>query len=214
MPIDWSERVLAFDTSFMVFHQYYSAIKKLPVCSFSDVTTEIDTALEKDRRLQAFGSKLYDTIVSKARLYNVEMSNVCFLMDCPRDQIWRKELLPSYKECRIKSSGFDPNAFNHTRDVILPTFVEQGANIISCDTAEADDLAAGLARCAIRSSAKAIIITGDSDFAQLVTGPVKVHDISKACLLEKQGYLIRKWLCFEKFFLETSRIIFLLSNQD
>jgi 5'-3' exonuclease len=59
-------------------------------------------------------------------------------------------------------------------------------------------LAAGLARCAIRSSAKAIIITGDSDFAQLVTGPVKVHDISKACLLEKQSYLIRKWLCFEK----------------
>jgi hypothetical protein len=50
------------------------------------------------------------------------------------------------------------NAFNHTRDVILPTFVEQGANIISCDTAEADDLAAGLARCAIRSSAKASII--------------------------------------------------------
>jgi 5'-3' exonuclease len=205
MPIDWSERVLAFDTSFMVFHQYYSAIKKLPVCSFSDVTTEIDTALEKDRRLQAFGSKLYDTIVSKARLYNVEMSNVCFLMDCPRDQIWRKELLPSYKECRIKSSGFDPNAFNHTRDVILPTFVEQGANIISCDTAEADDLAAGLARCAIRSSAKeAIIITGDSDFAQLVTGPVKVHDISKACLLEKQGLfdpkvaLLRKILSGDK----------------
>jgi hypothetical protein len=55
------------------------------------------------------------TIVSKARLYNVEMSNVCFLMDCPRDQIWRKELLPSYKECRIKSSGFDPNAFNQQK---------------------------------------------------------------------------------------------------
>jgi 5'-3' exonuclease len=168
--------------------------------------------LEKDRRLQAFGSKLYDTIVSKARLYNVEMSNVCFLMDCPRDQIWRKELLPSYKECRIKSSGFD-ECIQPYRDVILPTFVEQGANIISCDTAEADDLAAGLARCAIRSSAKAIIITGDSDFAQLVTGPVKVHDISKACLLEKQLF-DPKVALLRKISLETSRIIFLLSNQD
>jgi 5'-3' exonuclease len=92
-----------------------------------------------------------------------------------------------------RTKNVESNLLDSTRciqpykDVILPTFVEQGANIISCDTAEADDLAAGLARCAIRSSAKeAIIITGDSDFAQLVTGPVKVHDISKACLLEKQ----------------------------
>jgi 5'-3' exonuclease len=104
-----------------------------------------------------------------------------------------------YKECRIKSSGFDPNAFNHTRDVILPTFVEQGANIISCDTAEADDLAAGLARCAIRSSAKeAIIITGDSDFAQLVTDQSKFTTLARHVYSRSKGYLIRKWLCFEK----------------
>jgi len=205
MTIDWSARVLAFDTSFMVFHQYYSAIKKLPVCSFSDVTSVIDTALEKDRRLQAFGTKLYDTIVEKAQTYDVELTNVCFLMDCPREEIWRKTILPSYKESRIKASGFDANAFNHTRDVIIPAFVAKGSNVLSCDTAEADDMAAGLARAAIKASAKeVVIITGDSDFAQLVNGPVKVHDINKACLLEKQGLfdpkiaLLRKILAGDK----------------
>jgi hypothetical protein len=43
-------------------------------------------------------------------------------------------------------------------------------------------------RAAIKADAKeVIIITGDSDFAQLVNGPVKIHDINKSCLLEKQG---------------------------
>jgi 5'-3' exonuclease len=44
---------------------------------------------------------------------------------------------------------------------------------------------------------------GDSDFAQLVTGPVKVHDISKACLLEAGLFdpkvaLLRKILSGDK----------------
>jgi hypothetical protein len=58
MPIDWARtcfRYVVYGISSVLF-----GYKKLPVCSFSDVTTEIDTALEKDRRLQAFGSKLYD----------------------------------------------------------------------------------------------------------------------------------------------------------
>lgn len=205
MTIDWSKRVLAFDTSFMVFHQYYSAIKKLPVCSFSDVVSTIDADLEKDRRLRAFGTKLYDTILSKSQAYDVDMTNVCFLMDCPREQIWRKTILPSYKESRVKSTEFDANAFNHTHDVIIPAFVAKGANVLSCDTAEADDMAAGLARAAIKATAKeVIIITGDSDFAQLVNGPVKIHDINKSCLLEKQGLfdpkiaLLRKILAGDK----------------
>jgi 5'-3' exonuclease len=205
MTIDWSKRVLAFDTSFMVFHQYFSTIKKLPVCSFSDVPSIIDVDLQKDRRLQAFGTKLYDTIMEKAQTYDVDLTNVCFLMDCPREQIWRKAVLPSYKDSRVKSSEFDANAFNHTREVIIPAFVAKGANVLSCDTAEADDMAAGLARAAIKADAKeVIIITGDSDFAQLVNGPVKIHDINKSCLLEKQGLfdpkiaLLRKILAGDK----------------
>jgi 5'-3' exonuclease len=63
-------------------------------------------------------------------------------------------------------------------------------------------MAAGLARAAIKADAKeVIIISSDSDFAQLVNGPVKIHDINKSCLLENKVCSTRKL----RFYVNTRR---------
>lgn len=204
--IDWTQRVLAFDTSFLIFHQYYSATKHLPTCSFSDVSKDnVDPELEKKRMLREFGDKFYSTVDEKSKAYGVEMTNVCFLMDCPRSEIWRKRVLKSYKESRVKSTSFDPNAFNYAREVVIPMFAQLGSSVCGYESAEADDMAAGLARAAHTNNAKdVVIITGDSDFSQLVTSPVRVHDLARQCLLDKQGLhdpqvaLLRKILSGDK----------------
>jgi 5'-3' exonuclease len=203
--IAWDENVLAFDTSFMVFHEYFSAVKNLPTCTFAGVPGDVDEAAQLQRKMRAFEAKLHDVVVSKARAYGTPMSNVVFLMDCPRNAIWRKALLPGYKESRARAASFDASAFTHTRERILPAFAREGAHVLSCDTAEADDMAAGLARAAKRRGAKSVVIlTGDSDFAQLVDGAVRVHDLYNNCLLTKQGVfdpqlaLLRKVLTGDK----------------
>jgi 5'-3' exonuclease len=204
--IRWDDHVLAFDASYLIFHQYFSAIKSIPACDFQDVPRNgADGDGRRARRLAAFDTKLHDTIADKIRHYGVDVRNVCFLMDCPRDHIWRRGVLPEYKATRTKSLDFDADAFRHAREVVLPIFVAEGAQMIGCATAEADDIAAGLARAAVMHCARRVtIVTGDSDFAQLVRGPVHVQDMYGHCVLQKQGVwdpslaLLRKVLSGDK----------------
>jgi 5'-3' exonuclease len=199
-----ANQYLAFDTSFVVFHQYFVALRQdekhygtdLGSCSRDE---------QKARRLQHFANVVLNTVRLKVEYYGVEMKKTVFMLDCPRSEIWRKDELPEYKETRVKGADFDTCAFAHMYEVILPELIRQGAHVLSFTTAEADDIAGGLARWVKRTDVTGlVIVSGDSDFAQLVEGAVRVHDMMGRCVLEKTGVcdpkimLIRKILSGDK----------------
>jgi hypothetical protein len=71
------------------------------------------------------------------------------------------------------------------REVIDP-LRSQGAIVLEHPHSEADDLAAGVARWArSNTTSRLVIVTGDSDFLQLVGGCVHVHSIYGDCALSR-----------------------------
>jgi 5'-3' exonuclease len=69
-------------------------------------------------------------------------------------------------------------------DEVVEPFRAQGAAVLAHPCAEADDLAAGIARWAVaKEAARLVIVTGDSDFLQLAGGCVHVHTIYGECAL-------------------------------
>jgi hypothetical protein len=88
-----------------------------------------------------------------------------------------------------------------TLEVIIPAFVAKGANVLSCDTAEADMAGTGeqQSRRTLKKS-----LSSQATATSLGQRTVKIHDINKSCLLEKKGLfdpkiaLLRKILAGDK----------------
>lgn len=194
--MDASRTVLALDTSFFVFHQFFSARRR----------ARADGATSGERAdLDRFVSQLRATITRKVREYDVPAGNLVFLMDCARADIWRRGVYPEYKATRGDKVGFNAGAFETAMEEVVKRFEGQGAVVLSHPHAEADDLAAGVARWANACKvARLVIVTGDSDFLQLAGARVHVHTIYGECALsslscgDPQRLLLRKILMGDK----------------
>jgi 5'-3' exonuclease len=194
--MDSSRTVLALDTSFFVFHQFFSARRRARADGAS-----LGVAADLDR----FVAQLRATISRKVREYDVPLGNLIFLMDCARSDIWRRRIYPEYKATRGDKVGFNTDAFETAMQEVIKRFEGQGAVVLSHPHAEADDLAAGVARWANAcEAARLVIVTGDSDFLQLAGGRVHVHTIYGECALsslacgDPQRLLLRKILMGDK----------------
>jgi 5'-3' exonuclease len=157
-------------------------------------------------RLDRFVAHLQSTIARKVREYDTPVSNLVFLMDCPRGEIWRRRVLPEYKATRGEKGGFDTRAFEAAVEQVVKPLQAQGAVVLAHPHSEADDLAAGVARWAkaCDSSVRMVIVTGDSDFLQLATERVHIHTIYGDCALARlacgdpRTLLLRKLLMGDK----------------
>ena len=111
----------------------------------------------------------------------VDKSKIIFCMDCPRKQIWRREIYPEYKLSRdTKDNSKDEfnisRMFNYAYEILLPTFCETWeAKRIMCGCAEGDDVIAVLTNHFIENTKNdVIIISCDKDMVQLHNNRVEI----------------------------------------
>lgn len=188
LPSTDPDKVLAIDSSYMVFHRYMAQVawsKKVGVEKPERSPGE-PCPPATDAELTSFGDSFRQSLVVLMRTYNVAPSNVYMLVDCSRADIWRRDIHPEYKGTRASPGGMPPNVFSHFHLIVLPDIVETlGVKQISCPRAEADDIAAVLCRHFTSLDKSVIVVSGDADLGQLASANVKVFDIKGVNILDK-----------------------------
>ena len=153
------------DLSYLVFHRYFAikAWEKLTQSEGADYEAKI--------------LKGFDTYLAKLKkhLKLPDFSNVFFMKDTQRSQIWRTSIFPAYKQNRdlVSNNKFDPIVFSSIFQNVIP-IVQEKYKIKDCGMlcAEADDVIAVAVDVVSAKfpEAQITIITNDNDFVQLVQG--------------------------------------------
>jgi 5'-3' exonuclease len=181
MTIDPSLPILAVDTSYAVYHQFYATRRRRSM--FSEDATHGDQHASP----QAVGRALVAAVARLARRFAVPETNVVFLLDCPRVSIWRRAVYEPYKQHRVKPADFDRAVFPHILNDTLPGV--RGGTIVSVPTAEGDDLAGVAASWArARGCPSLTVVTGDSDLVQLCGDGVRVVNMHGDCMLARSKH--------------------------
>jgi len=121
---------------------------------------------------KGFLSKIYKVIQKDIPFF--DRSELVFCLDCNRNKIWRRDLLPEYKilrkEKQKKTREFDWNGiFSYTKNILLPEYQEKfGIKMIENSHAEGDDIIAILTKhLHSKNKNDTIIIASDGDLVQL-----------------------------------------------
>jgi UV damage endonuclease UvdE len=122
------------------------------------------------------GNNLYDYLIPhyfgcinklKKCIKNIDISDMIFVRDCPRNEIWRNSYYPLYKGNRSESSPSNDIGTNIKK--LNSTCIKYYKKCIRINQMEADDIIAVLARWYQINTNKLIyIITCDSDLYQLI----------------------------------------------
>jgi len=88
------------------------------------------------------------------------------------EQSWRHELLPSYKEGRAPM----PEELRNSLNDFKSSFLEMGITSLSFPNIEADDIIATLAYKTAQKEGRAIILSTDKSFLQLLSKNISVRD--------------------------------------
>jgi len=174
--------IVAFDSSYCVFHRHHAMRRFERLSGMRGPDLDAGPAPPDD--LVAFGDSLRQMLMTQAAAYGADESVV--MMDCPRADIWRRDLHPEYKGSRAKPGDLPGNLFPHFHGVVVPALrAEVGMRVVGCPRAEADDVAEVLCRWAAPLGYDVVVVTGDADLAQLVRPGVRVVDLKGVDVLEK-----------------------------
>lgn len=173
--------IFILDTSYITYHCMFSAAKR--IYGKSDLTklgyAEDFNPLENPDYVDCLYEKFTDIVEYREKVCKckIPMSNVVFAIDCKRADIWRKNILPSYKGARDnKKPMFNTQpSKNYITEVIVPIFVAQGAIAIEVPTAEADDVI-GMIVENNRDVDMHHVIASDKDILQLTGKNYKQYD--------------------------------------
>lgn len=167
---------LLVDVSYLSFYRFFSTqiwYHKLHPEANYDENYDWTTNMEFMNRF----TQNYMSSVDRFRArYNIPYSNVVFCRDCPRDNIWRLSVFPSYKSnrktiCRFMNRKFQVGpVFRNIYQNLIPQLEQRhGFHVFKVDNAEGDDLIAVLTRT-IQNLAPhrwIFILTNDHDYLQL-----------------------------------------------
>lgn len=136
-------------------------------------------------------TKMYlESIVKLIKKKNFKNSIIIFCKDAPRETLWRKNILNSYKDGRTDLSlnnDFKP-VFKYTYENIIPNIILENNNVFSIglDMCEADDIIACITLYLknYNPMQKIIIVSGDNDFLQLGRSNVYFINYKKKELIE------------------------------
>lgn len=185
--LDFSQNIILCDTSYMVFYRYFSLvswwkISKRNVEDLSEYPIEFSDKFEKT---------FMDMIQRLGKTYGVPLSNIVFVKDCSREDIWRNDIYIQYKGTRTHAKTFNPEVFVKTYTKTLPKLCQQhGCHVISGCRLEADDCIALLARHLRRDrkfEKDIIVITNDNDYIQLHKHNVMLRNLQGKCLYDRVG---------------------------
>lgn len=174
--------MLAVDASYAVFHRFFAMRRWERMSGIRGA--DLDPGPMSDDDLVAFADSFRQTLMSQARMYDA--AEIVLMIDCPRSEIWRRDLHPAYKGTRTSPGDFAPNVFPYFHSVIVPSLAaDLGMRAVSFDRAEADDVAYVLCEWARTQNTDVVVLTGDADLAQLQRDGVRVVDLKGECVLTK-----------------------------
>lgn len=206
--MDLSKKIILCDTSYIIFYRYYAVInwykKHTEISTISQ--NDIENILSNDVFIEKYNSTFEKFITELSKKNKIPYNNIVFAKDCPRERIWRTELLPSYKGTREDKLGsFNGDIFRHTYNTLFPILKNKyNFQEIFHNRLEADDLIA-LMTFKLKSlipNVDIMIITNDNDFVQLEKYNVDIKNLQGKSLVDRvnkvlNGLDISKYLQYK-----------------
>lgn len=187
--------MLLIDLSYFIFYRYYATYSWHRRASVDDETPPMQSAPFLSKYNQTFESTVADL---RAR-FGVPWSSVIFAKDCCREDIWRMQHYPAYKQGRDERlDTFDKEIFRHTIVNVIPAMQAKhgGCHVLSVPHMEADDLVACVKRLVREESpAKEVyIVTNDNDYVQLIDDYTLVTNLQGCDLKGRVGCSPQQYL--------------------
>ena len=161
---------LLVDISYLIFYRYFALLQWWKLAKpDNELPEDPYTCKEFVEKFEKMMLESLTTIKKKLKIHKQECK-VFAARDCPRTEIWRNKLYPTYKEERYKDDAFMGGSFFkhvYNNDILTKAGFD---NILKYSTMEADDIAAIL-KIKIREKypdEKIYIITNDHDYLQLM----------------------------------------------
>lgn len=170
-----SKCVILIDTSYFIFHRFYATYRWYTLQR--DNCTTCGCELIQDIEFLAAYYKHLQTDIKKL-MNQHNTSNVWFILDCKRSDIWRTQLFPDYKATRkhneIFSNDIFPLTYAFIETSMLATYTS--FKMMSHPCLEADDICFVCQKyiVATKMFEKVIIIANDNDYLQMVSENVEV----------------------------------------
>jgi 5'-3' exonuclease len=161
--------VLLIDMSYYIFYRFFA------LCSwwkraYKDEPLDIENILNNEIFMSKYHKLFLENLKKITKKHKIPNATIIFAKDCRRYNIWRNQYYNDYKKTRDdKNKRFNKNIFIYTYDNIIKDLNSNNINVITCDTAEADDIIAIL-KIKIRENNNNLpiyIITNDHDYLQL-----------------------------------------------
>ena len=123
---------------------------------------------------KCFISKIERTMINMTP-FSFDRKNIIFTLDCPRKDIWRRQIFPEYKLPRDTSDHSKDlfnigEVFKYAYNILIPNYcMEHDSKCISCICAESDDIIAILTKYLLKRNENnnVIILSSDRDMVQL-----------------------------------------------
>lgn len=183
--------ILIIDASYAIFFRFYAIKSYLKISKREDIELSVDNQEFREMFKRTF----IETIHKLSKKFKPQ--KIIFALDCPRENIWRTEIMNDYKN-RKNMTEFDGRVFPLTINEIIPDLSKSmkefkirrklcpiDVSIIQYDNCEAaDDLVYIYCRRMYPEKNK-IIITGDNDYLQLLDDKTEIYDLKMKSLKDK-----------------------------
>lgn len=131
--------------------------------------------------MQRYVKRLRENLLEIMHMYSIDWEEVVFAIDAPRSDVWRKQLLASYKESRSKESARGKDMYGvlkFARQTLIDDLCRQhGSKKCQHERAEADDIIAIMTKSYQTRGEAVVILTSDKDMIQLRDKNVKIVDV-------------------------------------
>ena len=165
---------ILIDGSYFIFYRYYALIQWWSISKQEPV---LDNPCENKKFIDLFKSSFIKKIKEIPKKLKIKNPIYIVGKDCPREKIWRNELISNYKGER-KSDNYAAYFFKLTYQEGL--FEQAGiSTILSYPELEADDCLALTARFIYKNYNENCIhiIANDMDYVQLCNAKIDVYNL-------------------------------------
>lgn len=202
-----SNKLLLIDSSYFVFYRFYAtynwySLQKKGTDGGANISPE--HVMSDPVFVEKYDKMFARTLRELFNTYKCDSwEDVVFVMDAPRDTIWRNALFRDYKISRHEThTRFNKNIFKHTYDVLLPKLREcYKFQTLGVPELEADDIISVIVSHV--SPRDIVIITNDNDYIQLKDSHTMIYnlqgkDIASRVNMDPDKYLQVKIIMGDK----------------
>jgi 5'-3' exonuclease len=164
--------ILLIDLSYYVFYRYFATFNWYKRQTTDNI--DVENIKNNVEFMEKYAKMFEKTLSELVKKYKITVAtNVVFVKDCSRDNIWRHQYYNAYKATREeKSALFNKDVFTYTYHTLIPQLQEKlGFQVIGHYCLEADDVIAIITKEMFNRHTNHInitIITNDNDYIQLM----------------------------------------------